>query len=70
MKFTPRFERPAEETPHEKVTHSDADRMGSKPFRRNQNRYSLRESPIPRTDPDFLIDEITQTPRALQKVTS
>ena len=45
----------------------DEERMSSRPSRNNQSRYRLRDNPTPKTNPDFLIHEITSARNALRK---
>ena len=50
-----------------KTQTEDEERMSSRLCRNNQSRYRLRANPTPKTNPDFLIHEITSARNALRK---
>ena len=62
--FYPQHENPSQQT---NTRVEDEERMSSRPSRNNESRYRLRENPTPKTNPDFLIHEITSARNALRK---
>ena len=62
-----RDEQHEREQPRTQTRTDVEDRMSSRPSRKKQSRYGLRENPTPKTYPDFLIHEITTAQNALRK---